>query len=63
MVREQFAGQRFTVSGESFAATVSFGIAGFHAKVASNLSDLVRRADAALYLAKHKSRNRIEFAD
>jgi len=62
-VREQFAGQRFIVSGKSFAATVSFGIAGFRGKVAASLSDLVSQADAALYLAKDKGRNRIEFAD
>ena len=62
-IREEFAGQTFTVSGHTFGATVSFGIAGFHGNVAPNLSDLVSQADAALYLAKHKGRNRIEFAD
>ncbi len=62
-IREEFAGQTFSVSGHTFGATVSFGIAGFHGNVAPHLSDLVRRADAALYLAKHKGRNRIEFAD
>ena len=62
-VREEFALQTFTVSGHTFGAPVSFGIAGFHGNVAPNLSDLVSQADAALYLAKHKGRNRIEFAN
>ncbi len=62
-IRKEFAGQRFTVSGNTFGATVSFGIAGFRGTDAPNLSDLMSRADAALYSAKHKGRNRIQFAE
>jgi diguanylate cyclase (GGDEF)-like protein len=62
-IREEFARQTFCFSGNTFGATVSFGIAGFHGSVPPKLSDLVTQADAALYLAKHKGRNRIEFAD
>jgi diguanylate cyclase (GGDEF)-like protein len=62
-IREEFARQTFCFSGNIFGATVSFGIAGFHGSVPPKLSDLVTQADAALYLAKHKGRNRIEFAD
>lgn len=61
-VQEQFAGRRFTVSGQRFAATMRFGIAGFQGRVDPNLSDLMGQVDAALCVAKNKDRNRIEFA-
>ena len=62
-IRKQFETQTFTVAGHAFCATASFGIAGFRGTTAPNFSDLVTRADAALYSAKHKGRNCVEFAD
>jgi diguanylate cyclase (GGDEF)-like protein len=62
-IRKQFETQTFTVVGRTFGATASFGIAGFRGTIPPNLSDLVTRADAALYSAKHKGRNRVEFED
>jgi diguanylate cyclase (GGDEF)-like protein len=61
-VRKQFQVQKFTVAGRTFAATASVGIAGFCGSKPSDLNTLLARADAALYAAKHKGRDRIEFA-
>src|SRR5580698_1734585 len=62
-VRKQFAAQKFTVGQSTFGATASFGIAGIRTAAPPDLSDLVTRADAALYSAKRQGRNRIEFED
>jgi two-component system cell cycle response regulator len=61
-VRKQLEGEKFSVAGHTFGATASFGLAGFHGTASPDFSDLVTRADAALYSAKHKGRNCIEFA-
>jgi len=60
-IRKQFEAQEFSVAGRALRATASFGIASFR-ETSSDFKDLVSRADAALYSAKHKGRNRIEFA-
>ena len=61
-MRKQFETRRFTVGGKVFGNTASFGIARFNRTVSPNFSDLVARADAALYSAKQKGRNCVEFA-
>jgi len=61
-IRKQFEAQEFIVKDRTFNVTVSFGIAGFCGTAAPAFKDLVTLADEALYSAKHKGRNRIEFA-
>jgi diguanylate cyclase (GGDEF)-like protein len=62
-IRQQFRTQKFTVAGRTFGATASFGIAGFRGSKPSDLNALIACADTALYAAKHKGRDRIEFAN
>ncbi|MGA7924697.1 MAG: GGDEF domain-containing protein, partial [Candidatus Sulfotelmatobacter sp.] len=62
-IRKQFRDQKFTVAGRTFGVTASFGIAGFRGSKPSDLNALGARADTALYAAKHKGRDRIEFAN
>ena len=60
-VRKQFENTKFTFGDRTLAATASFGIAGFRGTKPPDWNALVVCADAVLYTAKHKGRNRIEF--
>jgi diguanylate cyclase (GGDEF)-like protein len=61
-IRKQFEALEFTVAGQTFGATASFGMAGFCKTTSPDFKELLKRADTALYAAKHKGRNRVEFA-
>jgi two-component system, cell cycle response regulator len=61
-IRRGFEAENLTFGGTTMTATASFGIAGFPGRGTPDLDQILRDADAALYTAKHKGRNRIEFA-
>lgn len=60
--RQQLEAESFSLQGNVVKITASFGVAGFEGERAPTLEELLRNADAALYEAKRKGRNRIEFA-
>lgn len=60
-IRKRFATEKFQFRGTGTTVTASFGIAGFSGKKAPEFSQLLAHADAALYAAKNKGRNRVEF--
>ena len=60
-IRKQFENTSITFEDKTITATASFGIAGFRGSKPPDWNTLVTRADTALYTAKHKGRNRMEF--
>ena len=60
-IREEFERTNFTFGNTTTAATASFGVAEFRASIHSDWNALVACADTALYAAKSKGRNRVEF--
>lgn len=61
-IREQLEMREFTFRDRRFNVTGSFGIASFRGTAIPDLNLLMANADAALYSAKSKGRNRIELA-
>lgn len=60
-VRSYFEKEEFKFGADVIRVTASFGVTGFRGPHAPEFNVLLARADAALYSAKHKGRNRIEF--
>src|SRR6266567_8518421 len=61
-IRRCLEREHFSFRGSTVNVTASFGISGFQGETATEWTDLLHRADAALYAAKRGGRNRIEFA-
>lgn len=60
-IRKSFETLEFHFQGKTARATASFGAAGFRGSPPPEFNSLLARADAALYAAKSKGRNRVEF--
>jgi two-component system cell cycle response regulator len=60
-IRQTLEVQEFSFRGKIIHATASFGVAGFEGEKLADFAYLLTRADAALYSAKQKGRNRVEF--
>jgi two-component system, cell cycle response regulator len=54
---------KFIFDGNNLTVTTSFGVAGFSGAQAPDFNRLVAQADAALYSAKRRGRNRVEMAE
>lgn len=60
-IRRRFETKDFTFDNHAIRVIASFGAAGFLGPQPPQFNTLLARADAALYSAKDKGRNRLEF--
>ena len=58
-MRKAVEGHRFVYEGTHIPVTISVGIAGLPDPAVKDASELVARADKALYKSKHGGRNRV----
>jgi diguanylate cyclase (GGDEF)-like protein len=58
-MRKAVETHRFTFEGTLIPVTISIGIAGMPDPAVKDATDLVARADKALYQSKHGGRNRV----
>jgi two-component system cell cycle response regulator len=58
-MRKAVEKHRFTFEGTHIPVTISVGIAGLPDPAVKDATDLVARADKALYQSKHGGRNRV----
>ena len=61
-LRARVESERLEWRRQVLYVTASFGVAGTHDK-GGDFQELLRQADAALYAAKNRGRNRVEFAE
>ena len=62
-IRERLEMTEMNVGPASVAVTASIGVAGMAGNDVLNPASLIDRADRALYSAKHRGRNRVEYWD
>lgn len=62
-LRKSVQAKCFPPPMEVLTVTVSLGVATFPSALVNSIDSLFKQADEALYLAKHRGRNRVEVID
>jgi diguanylate cyclase (GGDEF)-like protein len=61
-IRRQFEAEKFNFGGHAVTVTASFGVAGFEGQEQPDFTQIITRADAALYSAKRAGRNQMRLS-